>query len=155
MRDPAASRRPRAARWLVVGDFSGRGSRREGLDTPPTFQPVRIDLDQAEAVFSRIAPRVRLALPQAPGTPFDVALNRFEDLEPEALFARLPLLARLRDLRTRLSHPATFAQAAAELRADEAARPRRRVALRASSTAWCARPWPPMSCRPPPTCSNR
>ncbi|GAP34873.1 hypothetical protein ISF6_0356 [Piscinibacter sakaiensis] len=121
--EPAAARGPlQRFRVLVVGDFSGRGSRREGLDTPPTFQPVRIDLDQAEAVFSRIAPRVRLALPQAPGTPFDVALNRFEDLEPEALFARLPLLARLRDLRTRLSHPATFAQAAAELRADEAAR---------------------------------
>lgn len=117
----AAAKEPadagRRFRVLVLGDFSGRGSRRaDGLDAP-TFKPVPVDVDTLDAVIERMAPRVRIALPQAGGAPVEATLRQLDDLSADGLFARLPLLAQLRDLRARLAHPATFEHAAAELRA--------------------------------------
>jgi type VI secretion system ImpC/EvpB family protein len=106
-------------RVLVLGDFSGRASRQAERDAPPTFKPTVVDIDTLDAVLARVAPQVQLELPQAPGAPLRFSLNALDDFEPDALYARFPLLARLRDLRSRLSNPATFEQAAAELRADE------------------------------------
>jgi type VI secretion system protein ImpC len=108
-------------RVLVLGDLSGRGSRQAGKDTPPTFMPGRIDLDSFDRVIERLSPRLQLRLPQAPEQAIGVGIGSFEDLEPDALFARLPLFAQMRELRARLVNPATFAQAAAELRAADAA----------------------------------
>lgn len=108
-------------RVLVVGDLSGRGSREAGRDTPPSFVPHRIDLDSFDKVLARLSPRVLLRLPQAPDQAIGVGVESLEDFEPDALFARLPVFAQLRELRARLCDPATFVQAAAELRAAEAA----------------------------------
>ncbi len=50
-----------------------------------------------------------------------VKLERLDDFEPDRLLLDQPVFARLRDLRARLSDPSTFEQAAAELRAGDAA----------------------------------
>lgn len=108
-------------RVLVLGDFSGRSSRRSDRDAPPTFKPVAIDLDNFDRELARIAPQLELELPQAPGAPFRFSVRSLDDFEPDSLYARLPLLTQLRELRARLLDPATFQQAAAELRASERA----------------------------------
>ncbi len=106
-------------RVLVVGDFSGRASRQAHQDTPPTFTPVSVDLDNLDAVLARLAPQIQLHLPQAPEAPLRFSPRTLDDFEPDQLYARLPLLADLRALRARLADPSTFEQAAAELRASE------------------------------------
>ena len=109
-------------RVMVIGDFSGRSSRRAEQDAAPTFVPVRIDIDNFDSVFERMAPKLGLPVPGSEHDRMHLALKSLEDFEPDALFARLPLFGQLRDLRARLAHPSTFEQAAAELRAHEAAK---------------------------------
>lgn len=108
-------------RVLVLGDFSGRTSRRSEQDAAPTFKPIGVDLDTFDSVFQRMSPSLRMQLPQAPDAPVRLGLRSLEDFEPDALFGRLPLFAQLRDLRARLANPSTFEQAAAELRANDRA----------------------------------
>jgi type VI secretion system protein ImpC len=111
---------PSLFRVLVVGDFSGRSSRRSDGEAPPTFKPAALDIDNFDAELARIAPQLQLTLPQAPSAPFRFSVRSLDDFEPDSLYQRLPLLTELRSLRARLADPATFAQAAAELRATEA-----------------------------------
>lgn len=108
-------------RVLVVGDFSGRASRRGAALPAPSFAPVTVDLDRFDPVLRAMDVTLELRLPQSPDVPVRITLGSLDDFEPDALFARLPLFARLRDLRKRLADPSTFEQAAAELRADDAA----------------------------------
>lgn len=115
-----AGEEPTLFRVLVIGDFSGRSSRRSQQDAPPTFKPVVLDIDNFDATLARIAPQLELTLPQAPGAPFRFSVRSLDDFEPDSLYQRLPLLTELRGLRARLADPATFTAAAAELRASEA-----------------------------------
>ena len=108
-------------RVLVVGDFSGRASRHAERDAPPTFKPAVVDIDSFDGLLTRIAPQVELDLPQAPGAPLRFSVRSLDDFEPDGLYARFPLLTQLRELRSRLANPATFEQAAAELRASDRA----------------------------------
>ena len=108
-------------RVLVLGDFSGRASRLHEQLAAPSFAPVTVDLDRFDAVLQGLSVALDLRLPQSPDVPVRIRLSSFDDFEPDALFAQLPLFAKLRDLRKRLADPATFEQAAADMRADDAA----------------------------------
>ncbi len=108
-------------RVLVLGDFSGRASRRHEQPAAPIFAPATVDLDRFDAVLQGLTVSLDLRLPQSPDVPVRVGFSSLDDFEPDALFARLPLFAKLRELRKRLADSATFEQAAAEMRADDAA----------------------------------
>lgn len=108
-------------RVLVLGDFSGRASRRQDQLPAPAFSSATVDLDRFDAVLQGLSVTLDLRLAQSPDVPVRIGLSSLDDFEPDALFARLPLFARLRDLRQRLSDPATFEQAAAEMRIDDQA----------------------------------
>ena len=101
-------------RLLVLGNFGGRATARllAGL------QPVRVDIDRFDNVFARLAADVQLDL--GGGNTVQLAPASLDDLEPDALWAHLPLFKRLRELRARLSNATTFEAAAAEMRAMEA-----------------------------------
>lgn len=95
-------------RLLLCGDFSGRAS----ADAPDTVaqRPLhRVDVDRLDTVMARLAPRCTLA---PAGT---IGFRTLDDFHPDALFHRLDLFQRLRDLRTRLLDPARFEEARAEL----------------------------------------
>jgi type VI secretion system protein ImpC len=94
-------------RLLLLGNFSGRSAPVEGqaLAARPTH---RVDIDTLGDVMQRLAPRV-----QAGDTTFEA--QDPDDFHPDALYARLPVFAALRDVRRRLQDPQQFAQAAAEL----------------------------------------
>jgi type VI secretion system protein ImpC len=105
----------RAYSVAVLGDFSGRGSRRidgEGLRTP---EAILVDRDNLDPVLAGLGPVLRIPLPGS-DRGMDLAFEELDDFHPDALFTRLPLFRELRDLRARLLDPATFAAAAAELR---------------------------------------
>jgi hypothetical protein len=99
----------------ILGDFSGRSGR--GLADPPTRlldrRWLRLSIDTFDEVLAACAPEVILAS-GAPGVEA-LAFAALDDFHPEGLLVRLPRLARLLDLRSRLRSPDTFAQAAMEL----------------------------------------
>jgi len=99
-------------RLLLIGDFSGREARGQ-LDVAglPDRKPVKVDVDNLDAVLRRMAP----AVPQAGGG--EARFAELGDFHPDALFRRLPVFAALRSLRERLRDPVRFADAAAELMA--------------------------------------
>lgn len=116
----ARARRPNdesPMRLLVIGDFSGRSGRANAAGEPLlTRKPLRIDIDNFDEVFAKVAPA--LELPAGPdGNPTLLQFRDLDDLHPDQLFEAAPLFASLRDLRERLSDTSTFSAAAAELRA--------------------------------------
>jgi type VI secretion system protein ImpC len=107
---PTPKPRPRDGqspmRLLLLGDFSARPTaERRPLAERPTY---RVDVDSLDDVMQRLSPRLQLA-----GT--EVGFETLDDFHPDALFARVPVFASLRQMRQRLMDPARFAQAAAEL----------------------------------------
>ena len=97
-------------RILLVGDFSGRSSRRvQTHGDLATRTPVAVDIDNFDRVMQRIAPRVALG---TPGTELEFAT--MDDFHPDALYRRAPRLRRLGELRERMQNPSTFTAAAAE-----------------------------------------
>jgi type VI secretion system protein ImpC len=96
-------------RLLLLGDFSGPGRPAPAL---AGRAPVPVDVDNFEAVFKRLAPRLTLKL--ASGAELSLAFASLDDFHADALYRRLPLFQTLRDRRARLMDPASFAAAAAQ-----------------------------------------
>ena len=94
-------------RMLVLADLGGAATR-------PFAQrkPLSVDIDNFDAVFGRIAPRLELALDDATLT---IEFGSFDDFHPDRLFARLAPFVALRQLRAELADPAQFRRAAAAL----------------------------------------
>ena len=102
-------------RILVLGDFSGRGSRT--VHAPEELDRRRIhsvDRDDFDEVFARLAVRVRIPT-KASAEPIELAFEELDQIHPDHLFANVPAFAELRELRRRLEDPQSFAAAAAEL----------------------------------------
>ena len=106
-------RRPDAEqpmRILVLADLSGTS----GGSPLPERKPVLIDVDNAERIFARLAPRLTLTLdlPDDRQEVVEIEFEHIEDFHPDKLFHRLPLFAAMRRQRDELASPATFMQAA-------------------------------------------
>lgn len=107
---PTPKPRPRDSqspmRLLLLGDFSARpANERRPLAERQTHS---VDVDSLDDVMRRIGPRLNLG-----GA--EVGFESLDDFHPDALFARVPVFASLRQMRQRLMDPSRFAQAAAEL----------------------------------------
>jgi len=95
---------------LVLGDFSGNGSR--GEDATPRL--LKVDRDTIDEVFAKLRVRLRLPLSDDP-----LCFSELEQLNPDFLYENVDLFEHLRSLRRRLKNPQTFAAAAAELAGTE------------------------------------
>jgi type VI secretion system protein ImpC len=105
-------------RILVMGDFSGRGADQAAEHPEGAMRsPRRLDVDNLDDVLGALSPRIVLSSAGDRGVEdLTIHFTRLDDFHPDALYERLPVFCRLRDLRARLLDPATFARAAAELR---------------------------------------
>ena len=76
-------------RIVVLGDFSGRPpARRQAL---AERRPVRVDIDNFESVFARLAPFAEIAgLEDETGRPLRIELETMDDFGADAVLARLP-----------------------------------------------------------------
>ncbi|MEW5980287.1 MAG: type VI secretion system contractile sheath large subunit [Acidobacteriota bacterium] len=114
-------------RIAVLGDFSGQAGREKVRVPPAKLHPVFIDRDNFEDVLQELGVQAHLQL----GTSRQRLVLRFESLDdfhPDRILTTLSVFQRLRDMRRKLVNPATFAEAAAEVRkwagvGDEEARP--------------------------------
>ncbi|HYP53116.1 MAG TPA: type VI secretion system contractile sheath small subunit, partial [Pyrinomonadaceae bacterium] len=104
-------------RVLLLGDFSGRAGRGEAVEAEALAlrRPVAVDRDNLDDVLRRTAPRVSLSLAHG-GPPLDIYFDSLEDFHPDRLYERLEIFRALRQTRRRLGDPATFREAAEEVR---------------------------------------
>jgi type VI secretion system protein ImpC len=99
-------------RVAILGDFSGRGDRARLAER----KPIRVDRDNADEVLSRLG--VTLSLP-AVGT---LRFAELDDFHPDRLVRSVPAFEALRELRSDLRNPSTFAKAAERMRSWSAAK---------------------------------
>ena len=114
----SASSDNRPMRILIMGNFGGRGHRGRPDDaTPLVDRPImRVDVDKFEDVMCSVAPQLHLRLNGASGPDMTVQFRRLDDFHPDELYGKLEVFLALRQIRTRLLDPATFAEAAEELK---------------------------------------
>ncbi|HWQ53231.1 MAG TPA: type VI secretion system contractile sheath large subunit [Bryobacteraceae bacterium] len=93
-------------RILLMGDFSGRAG--QGLEDASLQgrRPIFVDRDNFEQVMEKLG----VSLPC-------LTFAELDDFHPDRLYRQLPVFSGLRRLRERLEDRATFAAAAAEMRA--------------------------------------
>ena len=116
---PAFKRTPNTAmRILMLGDFGGKSN--SGLsvndNSAVDWSIIRIDIDNFAAVMSRIASKLQLQLGNDTSPAIPIIFREMEDFHPDTLFQKLEIFQGLSQLRDRLRNPATFAEAAEELR---------------------------------------
>jgi type VI secretion system protein ImpC len=83
-------------RILLMGDFSGQA---------PAWKPVEIDRDNFEEVLARVGPGFS-----------GMRFRELDDFHPDRIYQQSKLFQSLREVRRKLEEPATFDEAAAEIR---------------------------------------
>ena len=102
--EPAAEPTPNDPFGVVIlGDFSGRGSRSDAL---VGRSPVKIDRDNFDEVLRLLAPELEL-----PGAG-RIAISELDDFHPDRLFEHQPFFAPLREARRSGGGPAPAAPSA-------------------------------------------
>lgn len=103
-------------RIAILGDFSGRGSRRavEGGAALARRPAWPVDRDDLDVTLRELGPVLELPL-EGDGPPLTIRVRALDDFHPDHLWEKLPLFQALRELRGKLANPATFKAAAAEL----------------------------------------
>jgi type VI secretion system protein ImpC len=105
-------------RVVILGDFNGRTNRGGPASSRlADRRPLPVDRDDLDEVLARIAPELHLPLAGSGQPAVPVRFTRLDDFHPDHLFQRVETFQALRDLRRRLADPATFAEAADEVRA--------------------------------------
>ena len=100
-------------RVLVLGDLRGNGTLVQ--DRVFDRKIATVDVDNLDDLLKRTAPAVQFG-PDAGSERLEI--TRFDDFHPDAIVEALSVFRRLRDVRTRLQHPRTFAGAVADLQGD-------------------------------------
>lgn len=91
-------------RIAILGDFSGRANRGDfgiGEDLA-TRKPVKLDVDDLDAVISRFASNIVLPV-GADGAGVEIPLRSLDDLHPDELFENVALFEQLSALRQRVA----------------------------------------------------
>ena len=95
---------------LVLGDWSGDSEKRDLAER----RLIEIDRDEFEDVLGRL--NVRLELGFEDGAILPLEFSELDDFHPDAIFQKVPMFSKLRDLRKRLKSEDSFYSAAREVR---------------------------------------
>lgn len=108
----------RPMRIAILGDF-GAGALQGRLDKGAALakrKPLKVEFDTLEDALARLDLNLTLPL-GADGAPVQIAITELESFHPDELYRNLELFSALSALRKRLNNTASFAAAAAELKA--------------------------------------
>jgi len=102
----------------VLADFSGRGNR--GLcETGPllaTRRRILVDVDNLEDLPKKLGSELKIPLGGRDGPRMEVRFGELSDFHPDQIFDRLEVFQKLKMTRKHLHDPATFAEAASQVR---------------------------------------
>lgn len=104
-----------AFRIALLGDFSGRANRGE-LETGDALakrKPIRVDVDNIDAVIQRM--KITLSLPLGQDAAISVPIGGMDDFHPDQLFEKVDVFTELGALRRRLQSSATADKAIKEV----------------------------------------
>ena len=103
---------------LVLGNFSGQSVR---ANEPRSLQdrqlhPIEVSRDNIEELPGKLGAQCTASVGKQSDQVVSLRFGRLSDFHPDCLLDKVPLLARLKDLRVGLQHPTTYEKAAAEVR---------------------------------------
>ena len=106
-------------RMLIMGDFSARGTRQDRAEqrTPATRRPIRVDHDNIQNMLGTLDVALHSPLLGDSTPPITLKFVELDDFHPDRLVHQIEPLKKLSELRHRLANPATFPEAADEIRA--------------------------------------
>ena len=103
---------------LLLGDWSGRENR--GLTVSSAelgeWRPRIVDRDNLNQVMARLGVKLRIPLASNGSPSLTITFDQLDDFHPDQLFRRLEIFESLGRTRSKLNHPKTFQEAAAEVR---------------------------------------
>jgi len=103
---------------VVLGDFSGRANRGvcETGQTLAGRMRHLIDIDTLNHLSGRLNTELKLPVGDEGGSCFSIQFSSLEDFHPDSLCGRLEIFQRLLTVRKQLQDPATFPEAATQVR---------------------------------------
>ena len=111
---PAVKRAPDSAmRILILGDFSGQRRTTDNL-SEQSIMPV--DIDNFDAVMSRIAPEFHWQQEGALAAPVSIGFRQIDDFHPDSLSQKVAIFQQFLQIRKQLMDPVSFEKAAGQLR---------------------------------------
>jgi type VI secretion system protein ImpC len=104
---------------LIMGDFSGRenGQNRDKQQAPANRRPIRVDRDNIQNLTGKFDVSLQSPLLGDSAPSVTLKFAELDDFHPDHLVHQVEPLRKLLDLRRRLATPATFSEAADEIRA--------------------------------------
>ena len=102
-------------RILFLGDWSGRESRSQNLDSAD-LRPIEIDRDNFDDVVRKLNIGLKLDFPDNGESFLSLEFAELEDFHPDRIFQRLAVFENLRDVRRKLLNKDSFNEAAKEVR---------------------------------------
>ena len=105
-------------RMLIMGDFSGRETKQGRADqrAPATRRPIRVDRDNIQYMLGTLDVALHSPLLGDNAPSITLKFLECDDFHPDRLVHQIEPLRKLSDLRHRLANPATFPEAADEIR---------------------------------------
>jgi type VI secretion system protein ImpC len=101
----------------ILADFSGRG---RGLcETGSSLaarQRIAVDVDNLEKLPAQLGCELNVPLGGGDGPRVGLQFGELSDFHPDRIFDRLEIFQKLKSIRNRLQNPATFAEAASQVR---------------------------------------
>jgi type VI secretion system protein ImpC len=102
----------------ILADFSGRGNR--GLcETGPslaTRKRIAVDVDNLEDLPMKLGCEIHVSLGSREGPRIPLQFGELDDFHPDRIFDRLEVFQKLKTTRKLMQNPATFADAASQVR---------------------------------------
>ncbi len=102
----------------IIADFSGRGNR--GLcETGPSLaarKRIAVDVDNLDDLPMKLGCEIHVPLGSREGPRIPLRFSDLDDFHPDRIFDRLEVFQKLKMTRNLMQNPATFAEAAAQVR---------------------------------------
>jgi type VI secretion system protein ImpC len=102
----------------MLADFSGRGNR--GLcETGPSLaarRRIAVDVDNMESLPMKLGCEIHIPFGSKDGPHIPLQFNELSDFHPDRIFDRLEIFQKLKTTRKLMQNPATFAEAASQVR---------------------------------------
>ena len=102
----------------VLADFSGRSSRGVGEKGPliAARRRILVDVDNLEELPMKLDTKIHIPIGSKDGPLITLRFNELDDFHPDNIFDRMEIFEKLQTTRKLLQNPATFAEAASQVR---------------------------------------
>lgn len=106
-------------RIIILGDFSGRASKKISKSGIAGRKPLLVDRDNIDEVLRKLNVEISLPILGKDSLPVTVSFSSIDDFHPDSLYERLEVFRALKETREGFRDTAIFAPLSEEIRQDE------------------------------------